>query len=162
MPLADSGYFNPATYKSSQLYYLPKPIGGLIIRDSWDARESKVPLKDGAASNGQSQNAVQIDVQGQVGFKDITDDIESADKFLTEVEMFDAIRTMRGELDTDDSTRFEFFVYHDSGSSTYRKFKNCWCRNLDFSVGNDVANLFTWNCSIIAEDPVIYTTAQGA
>ena len=147
--------WKPAIFKSSVLTILPRPVESLLIKSAWDARESKVPLKDGVTTDGQSLNQVMITVEGSCGFDENT-------AYSTELLMYDRFVTIRGELDTDDTTRFEFFVYHETTTPTYRKFKDCYCKTFDFSVGDDVHALFRYNLEVFAEDPVFYTTAPGS
>src|SRR3990167_7886007 len=154
MPLADAGYFKPAIYKGTTLTKLPTPVTNLMVRNSWDSRKSKVPLKDGISTAGQSLNEVMIDIQGGAARNEA--DAAAATSYLTELAMFDRLTAIRAVLDTDDTTRFEFFVYHNSADAKYRKFKSCAAGSFDFSVGDDVKALFTYVIQVVAEDPVIY------
>jgi len=114
-----------------------------------------VPLKTGVDITGVSRDGVQISVTGEFGIQD--SDVE-----LTEQAMFTEVENLDAKLDVEGDTKYEFFIYYDSGSSTYRKFKQCSTANFDWDVGDDQNKLFTYAISIKSEDPVIYTTAEGA
>ena len=147
--------WKPAVYKSSTLTELPKPISSLLIKSSWDARESKVPLKNGATSDGQSKNNKVITLEASCA-------LISDTNFVTEIAMYDKLAALEDVLDTTDLVRFEFFVYHNTDIPVYRKFKNCWCKTYDWSVGDDVHFLFKYSLEIFAEDPVSYSTEPGS
>ena len=148
--------WKPGIFKSSAMTQLPRPIIDLIIKSSWDARESKVPLKDGATTNGQSKNHKIITVEGECGRTDQA-------TFVTELKMYDELVKLEGALDTDEDTRFEFFIYNqdDAQVSEFRKFKDCWCKTFDISIGDSQHFLFKYSLEVFAEDPVSYKTGPG-
>ena len=107
--------FKPAIYKNSVLYELPQPVLAVRVQDAWDFEQFKVPLAEGDFLTGHSQQGVGISVEGQIGE-------QSGSPKALEQAMFAEIETLRTALDiTSDSDKFEFFLYHDTSSSTYRK-----------------------------------------
>ena len=146
--------FKPAIYKNSVLYELPQPVLAVRVQDAWDFEQFKVPLADGDFLTGHSQQGVGISVEGQIGE-------QSGSPKALEQAMFAEIETLRTALDiTSDSDKFEFFLYHDTSSSTYRKFKSCSTVRFDYDLSDK--NLFAYSIVIHAEDPVIYTTEPGS
>lgn len=149
--------WKPAIWDGSALFQLPRPIEQLTVRNGWDVRESKVPLKDGGSSIGHSRNAVEIQVAGW-------HTIDEGTAKFTEETQFALYEELVGVLDvsSDASDRYEFFLYHDSGSATYRKYKNCWTRSFSSDFGDQARVQFPYSITIVADDPVIYTTAPGS
>ena len=120
--------FKPALYKNSALYELPQPVLAVRIQDAWDFEQFKVPLSAGDFLTGHSQQGVVISIEGQIGEK------TGAPKALEQA-MFAELEALRTALDiTSDSDKFEFFLYHDSSSSTYRKFKSCSTVRFDYDL----------------------------
>ena len=152
--IADWGETNePAIYQNAALHKFPLPIRKLRIRDAWDFQQFKVPLKDGDQLTGHSQQGVEILIEGQVALQD------GAAK-LTEGEMFAEIESLRTVLDAGSSSgKYELFLFHDTVTPYYRKFKSCATRQLEINLAN--RDLFSYSVLIHAEDPVIYTTAPG-
>lgn len=145
--------FKPAIYKNSSLYELPRPVPVVRVRDAWEASRFKVPLGDGDTLVGHSRQGVDISVEGQIGS-------QSGTLKTSEGEMLQESETLRGTLDvTSGLEKFEFFLYHDVASATYRKFKSC--STVQFEIDLSDQNLFTYSLVIHAEDPVLYTTAPG-
>lgn len=148
--------WKPAIRKGGTLTLLPRPVTLLKPHDSWDMRDSKVPLKDGSIVTGHSFNAVEIEIAGMLA-------IDGSVADLTEQEMFTHYESMRNLLNINsDAQKYEFFIYHDAGTGVYRKYKQCSARDLVLSFGDDDHVVFTYSATIIADDPTIYTTAPGA
>ena len=146
--------FKPAVYKSSALYELPRPVPVLRVRDAWDASRFKVPLADGDALVGHSRQGVDISLEGQIGS-------QSGSLKTSEGAMLEELEALRSTLDVSSaSEKFEFFIYHDATSGTYRKFKLCSTVQFEMDLSNQ--NLFTYSLVVHAENPVLYTTAPGA
>jgi hypothetical protein len=145
--------FKPAVYDGSTLYELPRPIVSIRVQDAWDFEQFKVPLAAGDTVVGHSRQGVDIAVEGQIG-------TQGGGLKITEADMFQEIETLRSRLDvTSSGDEYEFFLYHDTATATYRKFKSCSTIRFDYDLSNK--NLFTFSAAIHAEDPVIYTTAPG-
>ena len=151
--------FKPSVWQSgdgSTVTELPKPTPNVNIGDAWDMRTSKVPLADGLTFDGMSRNGTEIRVGGKFG-------LDTSGRFLDEENMFGRYETVRAKIDvSSDAEKYEFFFFHDTGSATYRKFKSCVTRSMDLSLGDADRIVFIYNVVIVAEDPVIYTTAPGA
>lgn len=147
--------WKPAIWKGGSLTLLPRPVTALRPHDTWDMRDSKVPLKDGSVTTGHSFNAVEIEIAGKMA-------IQSSVANLPEQEMFTHYESLRNLLNiNDDSQKYEFFIYHDAGSGIYRKYKSCSCRDLALGFGDDDRVVFTYQATIIADDPVVYSTSPG-
>jgi hypothetical protein len=145
--------FKPAIYKNSVLYELPRPVPVVRMRDAWDAGRFKVPLADGDALVGHSRQGVEISIEGQIGS-------QSGTLKTSEGDILQAAELLRERLDvSSDAEKFELFLYHDTASGTYRKFKICSTVQFEIDLSNQ--NLFTYSMVVHAEDPVLYTTAPG-
>ena len=150
--------FKPSVWKTGDgaVTEMPKPTPQVTIGDSWDSRQSKVPLADGITFDGLSRNGTEIRVSGQFG-------LDTSGTYLGEENMFARYETIRTKIDISaDSDKYEFFLFHDTVEPLYRKFKSCVTRSLDLSLGDDDRIAFVYNLVIVAEDPVIYSTAPGA
>lgn len=149
--------WKPAIYRDSTLTWLPRPVEGFHLQNEWDKRDSKVPLKDGISTTGHSQNGRVITIRGNVGWNESGPLPDEGDA-LTELE---AILTL---VDISaDSEKFELFIYHDAGSATYRKFKECSPQSFTYAIGEkqDERVSAPYDLVILAEDPVLYSTAPG-
>ena len=74
--------------------------------------------------------------------------------------MFQELEELRARLDvTSAGDEYEFFLYHDAASATYRKLKSCTTIRFDYDLSSKA--LFTYSIAIHAEDPAIYTAAPG-
>lgn len=145
--------FKPSIYVAS-LTEFPKPVTSLVLNDRWDMDIHKVPLNAGQFTEGRTKNGVSINISGFVGK-------QAGTTKLTEEAMFGVLESLRTTLDTVTS-KFEFFVYHDTGTSTYRKFKDVVCQSFSCGLGDETRVPFSYSAELLAEDPVIYTTAPGA
>jgi len=152
--LSDADIFSPRVYNGSTLTEFPRPVLSFSITDSWDFRESKVPLADREDFDGQSRNGKRVSVSGQIA-------ISGGIKQLTEIEMIDTWNTFVGQLDTSNSDNYELFVYHDAVAATYRKYKNASTIDASIDLGDDSHVTFTYSVSIKIEDPVLYQTSEG-
>ena len=146
--------FKPAIYDGVSLYELPRPILAVRIHDAWNFEQLKVPLADGDTLTGHSFQGTEISLDGQLG-------TQAGTLKASESDMFQEMETLRGVLDVSaDAEKYEFFLYHEAASATYRKFKSCSTVRFNWDLSNKT--LFTYALLIHAEDPVIYTTAPGA
>jgi hypothetical protein len=145
--------FSPAIYRDSELWKLPRPVTSLRIQEAWDFERFKVPLADGDTHVGHSKQGIDIAIDGQFGSQDGTTKI-------SEAEMFAVLEVLRSKLDvSDESEKFEFFLYYDGGSGTYRKFRECSAVRLEYDLSSP--HLFSYAAIVHADDPNIYTTAPG-
>ncbi|MEM7810390.1 MAG: hypothetical protein AAF532_02790 [Planctomycetota bacterium] len=144
--------FRPAIYDGSALYELPRPVTRLRVQDSWDSADFKVPLRDGDFRAGLSRDGIEISVEGQVA-------TQAGVLLADEGAMFSAVAELRERLDTQGDGRFEFFIYHDTTSSTFRKFKSCSAGRTEADLSS--ARLFSYSLLIHAEDSRLYTTGPG-
>ncbi len=153
--IADWGEtIQPKIYAGTTLYEFPRPVQALRMRDTWDFDRSKVPLKDGETLAGQSRKGVAIFLNGQIAS-------QAGTSKQTEAAMFAEIESMRSHLnDNATNGKFELFLFHDSATPYYRKFKNCSTLRFDVDLSN--RNLFTYTMEIHSDDPTLYTTAEGA
>lgn len=146
--------FKPAVFKNATLYELPRPVVAVRVQDAWDFEKFKVPLRDGDSYIGHSRDGIDISIEGQVGSRDGT-------LTVSEEAMFEELESLRDVLDVSGpDDRYDFFLYHDAATDTYRHFKQCSTVRFDYDLSDK--NLFTYSISIHAEDPVIYTTGPGA
>lgn len=150
--------WKPAIYKDSTLTQLPRPISRVRLNLDWDRRESKVPLLDGLSTTGHSKNGRIITISGQFGW--------NADGPLCdEGDSLDEAEVLIGLLDiATDSEKFELFLYHDASSAVYRKFKQCSPVSFGDAHGDTQEERVAgpYELVILAEDPVLYTTAPGS
>ena len=142
----------PVIYANATLYRFPRPIRIFRFRDAWDFDRFKVPLKDGESLVGQSRKGVEIVIEGQIASQNAT-------AKLTEADMFAEIESLRTHLNATSCVKFELFLFHDSATPYYRKFKNCSTVAFDLDLSN--RTLFSYRVEIHSDDPVIYTTAEG-
>lgn len=147
--------WKPAIYKSSTLTELPRPVHVLDILDQWDYQKSKVPKQDGETAAGHSRNARRIEVQGELGKHAGTPTISEADQLA-------AMALLDTAVDCSGEDRYEFFFYHDTGSTTYRKFKSCYTDSMKWSLGDENRSPMSYTLTIIATDPALYPTGPGA
>jgi hypothetical protein len=136
---------------------LPQPIIQLDPGWLWKQQEHKVPRVAGAVSYGLALESVPISITGELAKN-------ASGITLTEQEMWTELETLRGKLAAaDDAEKLELFVYHDaSGGGTYRKFKQVRPVSLQASIGDDRNVVFGYQLVLMAENPVIYTTAPGS
>ncbi|VAX40666.1 hypothetical protein MNBD_PLANCTO02-2909 [hydrothermal vent metagenome] len=146
--------FKPTIDNGVLLQELPRPILRLSVQDAWDFEQFKVPMKDGDTLVGHSQKGIEISIDGQVG-------TQAGTPTLTEEAMFTALESLRAVADVADSnSKYDFFLYYDVATSTYRKFKSCSTVRFEYDISDNT--LFTYSLVIHAEDPAIYSTASGA
>jgi hypothetical protein len=145
--------WKPAVYDAGGLYRLPRPVTSLSWQDSWDFDALKVLLAEGDELAGLSRGGIEIRLEGQIGSHD-------GDLQLTEQAMFTTLETLRNRLNaSSDGAKYEFFLYHDDVSATYRKFKSASTGQLECDLSD--VHLFTYSVAIHADDPTLYTTAPG-
>lgn len=145
--------FKPALYNGITLYELPRPITSIHIQDTWGFQQFKVPLGDGDTLVGHSRQGVEIALEGQIG-------TQAGALKISEADMFQEIEMLRSRLDvTSGGDEYEFFLYHDAPSDTYRKFRSCTTIRFDYDLSNK--SLFTYSVLIHAENPTIYSTPPG-
>ncbi|MBT4865283.1 MAG: hypothetical protein HON53_09210 [Planctomycetaceae bacterium] len=146
--------FKPAVYDGTTFYELPRPIMAIRVQDAWDFEQFKVPLANGDSVVGHSRQGIDIRIEGQVG-------TQAGGLKISEADMFGELEQLRSQLDvTSSEDEYEFFLYHDTATATYRKLKSCSTIRFDYDLSNKA--LFTYSVAIHAEDPTIYTTSPGA
>lgn len=146
--------WKPAIFDASGLYRLPRPVTSLSWQDSWDFVPLKVLLAEGDELAGLSRGGIEIRIEGQIGS-------QAGSLKLTEQDMFTTLETLRSRVNVlSAAAKYEFFIYHDDTSSTYRKFKSA--TTVQFECDLSDVHLFTYTVSIHADDPTLYTTAPGA
>ena len=142
--------FKPAVYRNATLYELPRPILSLRVQDAWDFAQWKIPLRDGDTLAGHSRAGVDIAVDGSVG-------TQAGSLKSTEQTMLEEIEALRAALDVDSANLpFDFFLFHDAATSTYRRFTDCSTVRFEFDLSSP--QLFSYSLVIHAEDPTLYTT----
>ena len=145
--------FKPALYDGSTLHELPRPVVAMRLKDRWDFEKLKVPLAAGDTLVGHSLDGVDLAIDGQIVS-------QAGTLLLSEQDMFAELESLRSALDVSASgTKYEFFLYHDAASATYRKFKQCSTLRFEYDLSDK--RLFKYSVEVHAEDPVIYTTAPG-
>ncbi|QDT36100.1 hypothetical protein [Stratiformator vulcanicus] len=146
--------FQPAVYSDGSLLVLPRPVTRLRLQNAWDAEQFKVPLSAGDVRGSASANGIDILVEGQFS--------SAAGSILaTEAEMLAAVESLRAALSPSGfDARYEFFLYHDTGSDTYRKFSGCTTARFESDLSE--ASLFTYSLVVHAENPTLLTTAPGS
>ena len=146
--------FKPAVWRGGVLFEFPRPIPALKVQESWDVERFKVPLQDGDRWVGHSRNGIEISLQGQFGS-------QAGVLKLTEETMFATLEALRAALHVGpDDDHFQFFLYHDPATATYRSFQRCSTVRLEYDLSNE--KLFTYSAVLHAEDPQLYHTAPGA
>jgi len=143
--------FKPAVLKDSVLYEFPRPVLTVRIQDAWDFEQLKVPLADGDTIVGHSQQGVDISIEGQIG-------TQAGTLKASEADMFAEIENLRDALNVASPTeKYDFFLYHDDATSTYRRFSSCTTVRFEYDLSNK--NLFSYSAVIHADDPTLYSTA---
>lgn len=142
---------------SGRLYELPQPVISLQSPISWKGETTTGPYVAGATGvYGQVRDVVPISCSGTFGTQD-------GDATMSESEMWLNFYTLQAFMEPVTPTSlFEFFLYYDLATTTYVKFKSVRFLNLTSNQGDTNWNLFPWDISAEALDPVIYTTSPGA
>jgi hypothetical protein len=143
--------FKPAIWREGVLYQLPRPVRSLRMQDSWDFAQFKVPLADGDAIEGRSQNGVDIAIEGECG-------TQAGTLLADEAGMFgelEALRTALGVSTPEDA--YELFLYHDAVAGTYRSFRECSTVRFDYDLSEP--RLFTYSILIHADNPQVFDEA---
>lgn len=145
--------FKPAVWKAGTLYELPRPVTVVRWQDSWDFARFKVPLAAGDAIAGRSANGVDIVLEGEIG-------TQGGALQGDEAGMFAAVQALRSALSaaTPDQV-YQFFLYHDAASATYRSFKRC--TTVRFECDLSAPQLFSYSALIHSADPAIHTSAPS-
>jgi hypothetical protein len=145
--------FKPAIWKGGTLYELPRPVNVVRLQDSWDFARFKVPLAAGDELAGRSANGVDIALEGEIG-------TQAGVLRPDEAAMFTAVQALRTALSPANPDQvYQFFLYHDAASATYRSFKDCTTVRFDCDLSTK--QLFTYSALIHASDPTVYTTAAS-
>lgn len=148
-----AGTLQPVLYQNAQLHQFPDPVTNVRIRGSWDFAKFKIPLKDGDTIAGRSQHGVEILIEGQVRS-------QAGETKLSQSEMLAELEALRTVLDASSSQgTYSLFLFHDTTTPFYRKFKSCSTVRFEFDITNNT--LFSYSTFIHSEDPTIYTTAPG-
>lgn len=146
--------YSPA---NTQTLFLPRPVISCDLPLSFSFDTHKVPLRDGAKTFGLSMDAFTVTFSGQLGTG-----TDGTTKCLTELAMFDAYTTMASHLAAGDHTnKVELFLFYDSSTSTFRKFKGVRPQTFALQLGDDKCHIFGYTATFFVEDPNVYTTAAG-
>lgn len=141
--------FKPAIWRNGVLTELPRPVTSVRIQDTWDFARFKVPLREGDSLAGPSRNGVDIALEGRCGT--YAGEIRS-----DEQSMFTTLEQLRSSLHRNaGDDPFQFFLYHDPATSTYRSFRSCSTVRFEYDLSDP--RLFTFTVTIHADDPVIHT-----
>lgn len=150
--------FSPRIYNANTttLTSLPKPILSCRLPTVWSFDTHKVPLKDGGVTYGHSKNPHEIQITGSFGKVD-------ASYKISEEDMWTTYTTLMTQLDLNpSSTKHEFFLYYDLGTTTYVKFKSVYPIQFDVDFGDDEHIIWPYTLVLGVDDNTIYTTAPGA
>jgi hypothetical protein len=148
--------WNPGIYRSGAFWPLPRPILSLKVTDEWDVDRQKPIKSDGEQVTGHSMKGVMIEVSGCIN-------IQSGSAQLDETSQWAMYKTFRSKVDvSQDSDKYEFFIYYDSGGGIYEKYKSVSCLNLTVELGDDERIKFPYSAQFIADNTTIYTTAGGS
>jgi len=157
-----SGTARTTSVNGGQLFFLPQPITAFPIIDDFKGKVEEMTAKAGGnAVRGNRHAHKQISITGLYGKHTAS----TTSPTITELDMVNLHMDLLEFLDPTDPERYhELFVYYDSGTSTYRKYKSCYKTGLQTDVGdNDYSNkIFRMNLQMIILDPVMYTTGPGA
>lgn len=149
--------WNPGIFKNGVFSALPTPAKVLNLSISWDAHRSKTPLADGITSTGQTLNEQRFNISGSL--------VKNAakTKLFEDIDIVTAFENLKLLLNVDDdSDKYEFFILKDDGNSVYRKFKSCYAESLVFGYGDNDMHDPTYSADIVAENPLMFSTAPGA
>ncbi len=144
--------FNPAISREGSLYFLPRPVTAVRLQDSWDYMQLKVPLCDGDFLAGSSRGGVDLYLEGQIGSGNGT-------LRLSESEMFSEIEAFREQLGGEADPPFEFFLYHDVATATYRSLRECRTTRFEYDLSHPA--LFTYSLVVHASDPALHASAPA-
>ncbi|MCA9053863.1 MAG: hypothetical protein KDA75_08500 [Planctomycetaceae bacterium] len=145
--------FKPALYRAGQLFEFPRPVTSVRIHDSWDYARFKVPLLDGDVTAGHSHNGVDIALEGRLAS-------QAGQLKLDEAAMFSAVEQLRSRLTRSTADPpFQFFLYHDPATSTYRSFQQCHTVRFEYDLSDP--HMFTYSVVIHAADPTIHTGSSS-
>lgn len=147
---------NMGIYRNSTFYPLPRPLPSVRVQLAWDHEKKKAIRKDGEQISGVSRNALEIQISGLLA-------IDTDTPRIYEEDMFALWSSLVTNMDVDNNTKFELFLYYrTTGTPYYRKFKRVSPASLTFDMGDQARVPFQYTATFLAEDPVIYTTAPGA
>lgn len=150
--------FSPRIYNPNDaptLYNLPKPIHQLTLPQSWKYETHKVPLADGGTTYGLSRNPFEITIQGEFGSVGAT-------KKITEEEMWGVFTGVNNVINIGPTdSKLEFFLYYDSSSTTYVKYKSVYPIDFTVNMGDDDYVIFPYSLVLGVDDATVYTTAEG-
>jgi hypothetical protein len=145
--------FKPAIWRDGVLYELPRPVRSVRVQDSWDFAQFKVPLADGDAVEGRSQNGVDIAIEGECG-------TQAGALLADEAAMFgelESLRTALGVATPEDE--YELFLYHDAVAGTYRSFRKCSTVRFEYDLSEPW--LFNYSLLVHAADPEVFAVAPS-
>lgn len=141
---------------------LPQPVQSFPIVDEFKGKVEELPGSSGGlAVRGNFHKFKTINIVGLYGKHKVS----SFSETLTELDMFDLHRDLLEFLKpSSPSSECELFMYYDSASSTYRKYKRCVKTSLSTGIGDGeyASKIFSMNLQMVILDPVMYSTAPGA
>lgn len=153
-----SGVTRTTTVNSGQLFYLPAPVKTFGIPHESKAKIESLVTKAGGNKAYNNKYAVsQITITGDISISSVS---ESGTQLADDEDMFELYRDLVSFLDT--SAEFEVFMYYDSTTPKYRKFKKLVLASMNTDIGDNNRTAFPYTIQLHRMDPVIYTTAPGA
>jgi hypothetical protein len=152
----------PAIYHSSfGVYILPRPVITLDPKWTQDSDPKKVPKLAGGFTYGFSWNPVKIHVAGQFNISAGTTPLVGSTESDKITELQSMVTKLSNVISSADAF-YEFFMFYNSGTGVYLKFKSCWTEAFMPQLGDGDRTTWPYQIDIVANDPVLYTTAPGA
>ena len=153
-----SGVTRTTTVNSGQLFFLPAPVKTFSIpHESKTKVEELITKAGGNAAYNNKYKISSITITGDISISAV--DV-SGTQYADDEAMFETYRDLVSFLDT--TTQFELFMYYDSVTPKYRKFKKLVLANLSTDIGDTNRTAFPYTIQMYRLDPVIYTTSPGA
>ncbi len=141
-------HFSPTIVRPNNHVEFPRPVVVFRILESWDAMKLKVPLQNGDQLAGHSRKGTDITIEGQIGS-------HSGNLKLSEVEMFEALETLRTALHVNhDEDPYSLSIFFDSNTAQHRYFKNCSTIRFDFDLSDK--HIYSYIATIHAANPSIH------
>lgn len=153
-----SGVTRTTTVNSGQLFFLPAPVKTLgIPHESKATVEELVTKAGGNAAYNNKYRISTITITGDISISAVATD---GTQYADDEAMFETYRDLVSFLDT--TSVFELFLYYDSTTPKYRKFKKLVLAQLSTDIGDNARTAFPYTIQLYRLDPVIYTTSPGA
>jgi len=139
---------------TSTWYPLPRPVQDCTDDQGMDYTQHKIPHAGGAVMTGISRAVVQLSVRGLISKTGAGVVIGSETAMHTERDAL--VTALQGGTDG----TFWFCTHYDSGSSTYRFWKDCVCTGRVLGEQQSYVAM-PYSLRIVAADPVLYAAAAG-